>query len=440
MSKPTRVIICGAAGRDFHNFNTVYRDDPAFHVIAFTATQIPGIDRRQYPPILAGSLYPEGIPIVAETELEQLLHTHDVDEVVFAYSDVDYQQLMALGNRALACGASFTLLGPKATMLKAAVPVIAVCAVRTGCGKSQISRYLTAQLRERGLRTAAIRHPMPYGALDKQIAQRFATMADINAARCTLEEREEYEPHLASGGVVFAGVDYAQIIQRAEQEADIIVWDGGNNDFSFLQPDFTIVVADALRPLQLDSHYPGAAVLKTADLVVVNKIHAASAAQRADINSRLDELLPSTPRIEAASPVTLDDVDAVRGRRVLVVEDGPTITHGGMPHGAGLHAAAALDAEIVDPREHALPEIEAVFDQYPHMGPVLPALGYDPAALELLQRTINATEADVVVAGTPIDLARAIELDKPVVRAHYAYQDAGDPGLMSHVDAFLNQR
>ncbi len=436
---PNRLIICGAAGRDFHNFNTVYRDDPASEVVAFTATQIPGIDDRRYPPRLAGARYPDGIPIVAEAELDALIRERGVDEVVFAYSDVDYAQLMDIGNRALAAGASFKLLGPKATMLEAGVPVIAVCAVRTGCGKSQISRYLTTELKQRGRRTAAIRHPMPYGKLERQIAQRFAATTDLDAADCTLEEREEYEPHIAAGGLVYAGVDYAEIVALARQEADLIVWDGGNNDFPFLRPDLLIVVVDALRPEQLDTHYPGAAVLRSADLVVINKVHAATAEQRKTVHTGLDRLLPGTPRIEAASPVTLDAPERVQGARVLIVEDGPTISHGGMPHGAGLQAVAALPGvRIVDPRLSAPPEIADIYARYPHIGPVLPAMGYDARALKLLRETIEAADADVVVAGTPIDLARAVALDKPVVRARYAYADAGSPGLMEHVDAFLD--
>jgi predicted GTPase len=436
-----RIVICGAAGRDFHNFNVVFRADTASDVVAFTATQIPGIDERRYPPSLAGPLYPDGIPIVPEDTLDALCLREKVNEVVFAYSDVDNGHVMGIATRALAAGADFTLLGPRATMLEARIPVIAVCAVRTGCGKSQISRYLSAHLARRGLRPAAIRHPMPYGDLARQAVQRFATVEDLDAADCTLEEREEYEPHIAAGGFVFAGVDYAAILERAEQEADIIVWDGGNNDFSFIRPDFSIAVADALRPRQLDTHYPGAAVLKMADLVIVNKVHAATDSQRQEMVAELDRVVPDKPRVYATSPVTLDHPDLLRGARVLVVEDGPTITHGGMPYGAGYHAIASVDvAEIVDPREFAAPEIRAVYARYPHIGPVLPAMGYGSEELAELRATIEAARPDAVVAGTPIDLARALHTGVPVVRAHYRYQDAGDPGLLHFIDGFLDAR
>jgi len=436
---PRRVVICGAAGRDFHNFNVLYRDDPAVEVVAFTATQIPGIDQRRYPPVLAGERYPNGIPIVPEAELESLLDGPGAAEVMFAYSDVTHAQVMKLGCRALATGADFRLGGPDQTMLRSRLPVIAVCAVRTGCGKSQVSRHLVAELARRGRRCAAVRHPMPYGDLSRQIVQRFASRDDLTQAGCTLEEREEYEPHIANGGVVFAGVDYGRILAAAEAEADLVVWDGGNNDFAFFRPDLCIVVVDALRPEQLDTHYPGAAVLRTADLVIVNKVGAATAGQLATIRTGLDTLVPGVPRVEATSPVTLDAPDLVAGRRVLVVEDGPTITHGGMPHGAGYLAATELGATIVNPRTAAAPGIAAVYERYPHIGPVLPAMGYGPAELEALRQTIDAADIDVVVAGTPIDLARAVELTVPVVRARYAYADAGSPGLMAHVDAFLER-
>jgi len=434
-----RVVICGAAGRDFHNFNVLFRNDPAVEVVAFTAAQIPGVDRRRYPPELAGDRYPDGIPIVPESELESLLAGSAIDEVQFAYSDVTHAEVMAVGCRALAGGADFGFAGPDHTMLDSHLPVISVCAVRTGCGKSQVSRHLVAELGRRGYRCAAVRHPMPYGDLAAQAVQRFACVEDLSRARCTLEEREEYEPHIANGGVVFAGVDYRRILDAAEAEADIIVWDGGNNDFSFFRPDLSIVLVDALRPGQLDTHYPGTAVLKMADLVVVNKVGAASAAQLATIRGGLDARLPGVPRVEAVSPVTLDDEDAVRGARVLIVEDGPTITHGGMPHGAGYEAVRGLsDVTIVDPRTSAAPDIRAVYARFPHIGPVLPAMGYGEAELAALRQTIDAAGVDVVVAGTPIDLARAADLRVPVVRARYAYSDAdSSAGLMSHVDDCL---
>lgn len=433
-----RVLILGAAGRDFHDFNVVFRDDPAVTVVAFTATQIPGIDRRRYPPTLAGRYYPGGIPIVPEEELESLIREHAIDEVIFAYSDVDHAHVMRTASRVLAAGADFSLLGPDTTMLHAAVPVIAICAVRTGCGKSQIARHLCAHLNGRGIATAVIRHPMPYGNLARQAVQRFAVLADLDAADCTLEEREEYEPHIAAGGVVFAGADYAAVLRAAEQEAALILWDGGNNDFSFVRPDLTLVVVDALRPDQLDTHYPGAAVLRTADLVVVNKLDSATDGQRRTVEAELDRLLPEVERIHADSPVTLDDPDALTDARVLVVEDGPTITHGGMPTGAGYQAVRQLPvAEIVDPRPFAAPSLRAVFDRYPHIGPVLPAMGYSQAELAALRATVAASGADVVVAGTPIDLARALGLAVPVVRARYRYQDRDTPRLAERVDALL---
>jgi predicted GTPase len=435
-----RVVICGAAGRDFHNFNVHFRDDPSAQVVAFTATQIPGIDGRRYPPELSGALYPDGIPIVAETKLEEVCAKESVDQVVFAYSDVDYVHVMRLASRILAAGADFTLMGPRSTMLVSRIPVIAICAVRTGCGKSQIARYLSAELTKRGYQTAALRHPMPYGVLTKQAVQRFDSMADLDKANCTLEEREEYEPHIENGGVVFAGIDYAAILASAEAEAQVILWDGGNNDFSFIRAGFNIAVVDALRPRQLDTHYPGAAVLRMADLVVVNKVHAATSAQLSAVNVELDRLVPDKPRIMAASPVTIDNPEALKGARVLIVEDGPTITHGGMPHGAGYQAVRDLGVkEIVDPRRSAVSEIVRMFEKFPHIGPVLPAMGYDDEQLAALTATIDAANVDVVVAGTPIDFARAVDVSVPVVRARYAYQDAGEPGLMSYVDEFLSK-
>ena len=437
--KRTRVVILGAAGRDFHNFNVVYRDDPASEVVAFTATQIPGISGRRYPASLAGPHYPAGIPIVDESELEALGRREHVDQVVFAYSDVAHQHVMQLASRALACGADFVLLGPHRTMLPAKIPVIAVCAVRTGCGKSQIARWLGRHLRSvRGCRVAVLRHPMPYGDLERERTQRFTSRADLDAARCTTEEREEYEPHLAAGNLVFAGVDYAAIVAAAQQEADVIVWDGGNNDFPFVRPDLLITVVDALRPDQVTGFHPGEAVARMADVIVVNKVDVASAAQVAQAVAAAQAVNPRAPVVRAASPVHLDDPGAVRGRRVLVVEDAPTITHGGMPHGAGYVAArAAVAAAIVDPRPFAAAAIRDVFTRYPHIGPVLPAAGYGAAQLEALRETINAATAEVVVAATPIDLGALIQIDKPVVRARYEYADAGEPTLGTIVDEFL---
>ena len=435
---PTRIVILGAAGRDFHDFNLVYRDDPGVHVVAFTQAQIPRLSDRRYPASLAGPRYPGGIPIEDEADLEVICRRGRVDRVVFAYSDVSHAAVMHLASRALAAGADFALLGPRRTMLPARVPVIAISAIRTGCGKSQTARWLGRRLRERGRRVAVLRHPMPYGDLERQRVQRFARAADLDAARCTAEEREEYEPHLAAGNLVFAGVDYAAIVEQAEREADLIVWDGGNNDFPFLRPDLHIVMADALRPGQADGYHPGEAVLRMADVVVVNKVDAASAANVQAVIDEVRAINRRAPIVRAASPVRLDDPAAVRGRRVLVVEDGPTLTHGGMPYGAGYVAATqAGAAAVVDPRASAAPGVQEIFTRYPHIGPVLPAVGYDGEQLQALRETINRAAADVVVAATPLDLAALIALEKPVVRARYEFADAGEPTLASLIDAFL---
>jgi len=436
-----RVLIMGAAGRDFHNFNTAYRTDPGSEVVAFTAAQIPGISGRRYPPSLAGPLYPEGIPVLEEARLDSLCRDLNVDEVVFSYSDIPHETVMHAASRVLAAGADFRLLGPDATMIEAGVPVIAVCAVRTGCGKSQTTRHLSHLLRARGLKAAVLRHPMPYGDLERQRCQRFASLADIDAADCTIEEREEYEPHIEEGNVVFAGVDYADIAATAAKESDVILWDGGNNDFPMLRPDLLVVLADALRPGQATSHHPGEAVLRMADIVVVNKVDAAPPEQVEAVVAEVRAVAADRPVVRAASPVLLDDPAAVDGRRVLIVEDGPTVTHGGMAHGAGFVAASARPGvTIVDPRVFATPDLQDVFARFPHIGPVLPAMGYSAAQRESLRATIEAVPADVVVAGTPIDLGRIVEATKPVVRARYAYADAGEPRLADLVNGFLDAR
>ncbi len=432
-----RILILGAAGRDFHDFNVLWRDDPSATVVAFTAAQIPHVDERRYPAALAGPRYPQGIPIRPERELEALIAAERVDQVAFAYSDVSHAQVMALAARCQAAGAAFLLPGPAATMLRSRLPVIAVCAVRTGCGKSPVSRWLGRELRARGRRVAVIRHPMPYGDLERQRVQRFATAADLEAAACTAEEREEYEPHLEAGNRVFAGVDTAAVLAAAEREADVVVWDGGNNDFPFVRPDLQIVLVDAWRPEQATGWFPGEAVLRSADLVVVNKVDTApaeSAARAAEAAARVN---PRAPLIRGRCEVALDDAAAVRGRRVLVVEDGPTLTHGGMAFGAGLIAARAAGAEVVDPRPFAPAELAATLARYPALGPVLPALGYGAQDLALLARTIDATPADVVVAGTPLDLARLTGCGKPVVRARYAFSEDRPGELAAHLDAFL---
>ncbi len=408
MAEPRRVVIMGAAGRDFHNFNVVYRDDPSVHVVAFTAAQIPGIAGRRYPVGIAGPRYPDGIAIEPEADLERICARERVDEVVFAYSDTRHEDVMHAASRALAAGADFTLLGPERTQLRAALPVIAICATRTGCGKSQTARWLTAHLALQGVRAAVIRHPMPYGDLEQQRAQAFRSRADLDAADCTVEEREEYEPHIAAGHAVFAGVDYARVLGLAERNADIIVWDGGNNDFPFIRPDLHLVLTDALRPLDAARYHPGEATLRMADVVIVAKVNAASSEQVAQAEAEARRLNPRAQIVRAASPIRLADPAAVRGKRVLVVDDGPTLTHGGMAYGAGYVAAVdAGAAEIVDPRPYAAPSIAAALERFPHVTRVLPALGYgDDAQLEALRRSIDATPADVVVSGTPIDLAR----------------------------------
>lgn len=440
-ARPTkRTVIMGAAGRDFHNFNVAYRDDPLTQVVAFTAAQIPEIAGRRYPPSLAGTHYPDGIPIVAEMQLETLCREQHVDQVVFAYSDIRHADLMHKASIVLAAGADFVMLGPKRTMLAAKVPVIAVTAVRTGCGKSQTARWLSQILKERGLRVAAIRHPMPYGDLEKQGVQRFVTLADLDAADCTIEEREEYEPHINIGNIVYAGVDYAAIIAQAEAEADVILWDGGNNDFSFIRPDLNIVLVDPLRPGHETTHHPGEAVLRMADIVLVAKVNSASDADIQTVTDNAQRINPRAVVVRGASPVFLNDPQAVRGKRVLVIEDGPTVTHGGMAYGAGYVAATeAQAAAIVDPRSVAAQEIARVYAQYPHIGAVLPALGYYPSQLEALQETINAVDADVVVDASPCDLRTLIDIDNPVVQVTYEFAQVGEPKLSDMIEAFIKE-
>jgi predicted GTPase len=441
-TKPAnRVLIMGAAGRDFHNFNMVYRDDAASRVIAFTATQIPDIAGRRYPASLAGALYPDGIPIVDEAELDTLCRDQRIDQVVFAYSDVSHARVMHKASVALAAGSDFLLLGPRRTMLSASVPVIAICAARTGCGKSQTARWLSRQLKQQGLRVAVIRHPMPYGDLERQAAQRFATREDLDDAACTIEEREEYEPHLALGNVVYAGVDYAAIVSRAEAEADIILWDGGNNDFPFIRPDLHIVLVDPLRAGHETSHHPGEAVLRMADIILVTKANSASDVDIQRVTETARHINPAATITRGASPVHLERPERVRGKRVLVVEDGPSITHGGMPYGAGYVAATqAQAADIIDPRGVAVDEIAALYARYPHIGSVLPAVGYHASQLAALRDTINAADVDVIVSGTPCDLAALIEIDKPVVRARYEFAEMGEPKLGKLVERFLRQQ
>jgi len=432
--KRTRVVIAGAAGRDFHNFNRVYRDNPQAEVVAFTAAQIPGIEHRRYPAELAGPLYPHGIPIVPERELESLRP----GRVVFAYSDVRHEEVMHLASRALAAGADFELLGPERTMLDASLPVIAISAVRTGSGKSTVARWLTRLLRARGLRVAVVRHPMPYGDLLAQAVQRFACRDDLERARCSVEEREEYEPHLEAGATVHAGVDYEKVLARAGAEAEILVWDGGNNDFPFVRPSLHIVLCDALRPEHGATYHPGEACLRMADVIVVTKTDVAPPEMTDAAVALARRTNPRARILRSRFPVRLDDAEAVRGRRALIVEDGPSTTHGGMAYGAGFVAARAAGAQPVDPRPWAPPEIAEVYARFPHIGPVLPAMGYSAEQLRALRATVEAVQADVVVSGTPIDLAALLQVAKPVLRARYEFEEADRPGLEAEIDAFLS--
>ena len=434
------IVIMGAGGRDFHDFNVRYRHDPEVEVVAFTASQIPGIADRRYPPSLAGPNHPSGIPIVAESELSRVITDHDVDEVVLAYSDLSHVEVMHKASIALASGADFRLLGPERTMIDATKPVVAVCAVRTGCGKSPTSRWIGRLLAERGTRVALVRHPMPYGDLAEIGVQRFATLDDIDAARPTIEEREEYEPAVRAGMVVFAGVDYEEILRAAEGEADVIVWDGGNNDAPFYRPDLLITVVDPLRPGDELTHHPGEVNLRMADVVVVNKIDTASAEDIGTVLASIESVNPAATVVRAASPVTLTAGPSLVGRRVLVVEDGPTITHGGMAYGAGLVAALEAGAlEVIDPRPFAVGSIHTTFDRYPHIGPVLPAMGYGAEQLAELAETINRADCDVVVTGTPADLGRLVDVARPIRHATYDYVEIGEPSLSGILTPMVEQ-
>ena len=433
MHEPQRVVIAGAAGRDFHNFNVYFRDNDNFQVVAFTATQIPDIEGRRYPPELAGPLYPQGIPIVAEQDLEALINEHRVDDVVFSYSDVSHEAVMHLASRALAAGAGFRLLGPDQTMLSSSKPLVAVCAVRTGSGKSQTSRRVLDVLQnDLGYEhVVAVRHPMPYGDLAAQAVQRFATLDDLDTHNCTIEEREEYEPYIERNAVIYAGVDYEAILRQAEAEADIIIWDGGNNDLPFYRPDLHLVVADPHRPGHETSYHPGEANLRMADIVVLNKVDTATHEDVVAVQDNVRRLNPGAVIIKAASPIFVDDPAAVRGKRVLVVEDGPTLTHGEMAYGAGVIAADYFGAaEIIDPRPYAVRSIAGTYEAYPSTGPVLPAMGYGDAQLADLTETIDNTPADLVLVATPIDLARIIDIQKPSQRVRYELQEIGRPNLI----------
>jgi predicted GTPase len=426
-----RVVIAGAAGRDFHNFNLVYRGRDDVEVVAFTATQIPNIDGRVYPAALAGEQYPDGIPIVAEDELEAVIVEHEAEEVVFSYSDVTHEHVMHIGSRALAAGAAFQLLSPRETMLTSAKPVVAVCAVRTGSGKSQTTRYVAGLLRTAGKRVAVLRHPMPYGDLSKQVVQRFASYEDLDAADCTIEEREEYEPHLNEGNLVFAGIDYAAILDAAEQEADVILWDGGNNDTPFVKPDLHLVVVDPHRPGHELRYHPGETNLRMADVCVVNKVDSAPPEGVEAVLASIREHNPLARVVLAASPFQVDgDAGEIAGKRVLAIEDGPTLTHGEMTYGAAVLAAKEHGAaSLVDPRPFAVGSIAETFATYPHVGALLPAMGYGREQMQELRETIARSDAELVLIGTPIDLRRLIELDKPALRVTYRLQELEQPGL-----------
>jgi predicted GTPase len=434
-----KIVIMGAGGRDFHNFNVVFRDDIDTTVVAFTAAQIPGIADRTYPASLAGPRYADGIPIVAEERLSEVVARYGVDEVVFAYSDVSHTEVMHRASVALAAGADFTLLGPKATMVRSARPVVAVCATRTGAGKSQTSRRVGRLLMDAGYQVALVRHPMPYGDLEAMRVQRFASLADIDAAHPTIEEREEYEEPVRQGMVMYAGVDYEAILRRAEAEADVVIWDGGNNDFAFIAPDLLITVTDPMRPGHEVSYHPGEVNLRMADVIVVNKVDSAPPPAVAAVVAVVSETNPAATIVKAASPVTLEPGPPLTGQRVLGVEDGPTLTHGGMPLGAGTIAARQAGArELIDPRPYAVGSVAETLDRYPHIGALLPAMGYGKAQMEELEATIAATPCDVVVTGTPIDLRNVLDVAVPLRHATYEFRDAGSPTLADALQPLLD--
>ncbi|MBN2090995.1 GTPase [candidate division KSB1 bacterium] len=425
-----RVIIMGAAGRDFHNFNIYFRENENYQVVAFTATQIPDIDGRKYPAVLAGKLYPDGIPIHGEEKLIELIQSQKIDEVYFSYSDVTHEYVMHQASKVMSAGANFVLLGTKSTMLKSKVPVIAICAVRTGCGKSQTTRRVSQILKDMGKKVVAIRHPMPYGDISKQAVQRFAALSDLDLHDCTIEEREEYEPHIMMGNVIYAGVDYASILAQAEKEADVILWDGGNNDFSFIQPDLLITVVDPLRPGHELAYHPGETNARMAHVVVINKEEVASLKDIETVRANIKKINPKVLIVDAASPLSVDDAEHIAHKSVIVVEDGPTLTHGEMKYGAGIVAAEKYGAkEIIDPRPWVTGKIKETFEKYPGIGSLLPAMGYSPQQIKDLEDTINSIPADSVIVATPIDLTRLVKMNKPSVRVRYELQEIGHPTL-----------
>jgi len=431
--EPLRVLILGAGGRDFHNFNTFFRGRPSYHVVAFTATQIPFIANRTYPPELAGTQYPEGIPIYPEEELSQLLSEHPIDQVVFSYSDVSHRELMDKASLVLSRGPDFVLLGPRETMIESQVPVISVCAVRTGCGKSVITRKVASLLRKRGIRVSVIRHPMAYCGFKP--VSRFSTMADLDKETCTIEEREEFEPLVGMGITVFAGVDYAEVLREAEKESQVVIWDGGNNDFPFIRPDLEIVLLDALRPGHEKLYYPGEVNLRRADLLIITKVNEGTEESLKQIRQNISSMNPGADVLEAPSVTQTDDPGKVTGKRALVIEDGPTITHGGMPDGAGAAATRKLAGELIDPRPFAYGSLSGVYETYPHIGRVLPAMGYSERQVRDLEETIRRSKAEVVVIATPTDLRRKIMIDPPTVRVLYDF----DVDLGPVVDRFVKK-
>ncbi|MEJ2052741.1 MAG: cyclic 2,3-diphosphoglycerate synthase [Calditrichaceae bacterium] len=433
-----KVLIMGAAGRDFHNFNTFFRDNESYQVIAFTATQIPDIDGRKYPPELSGKLYPDGIAIHPESELVNLIRQNEIDDVFFSYSDVPYDYVMTRSAIVNAAGANFTMLGSNATQLKSSKPVVGVCAVRTGCGKSQTTRRVVNILKEAGKKVVSVRHPMPYGNLVEQKVQRFAELSDLDKYNCTIEEREEYEPHITAGSVIYAGVDYEAILREAEQEADIILWDGGNNDLPFFKTDLLITLVDPLRPGDEIYYYPGEANLRAADVVLINKIDSADAENILLVRENIHDVNPDAIVIDGASPIFVDDYDQIKGKRVLVVEDGPTLTHGEMTFGAGVVAAEKFGAaEIVDPRPFTVGTISDTFKKYNGIGSLLPAMGYGKKQIKDLEATINKTDCDLVIIGTPIDLRKLVNINKPALRVTYELQEIGKPDLTDVLKKFF---
>jgi predicted GTPase len=434
-----KVLILGAAGRDFHNFNTFFRNNPEYEVVCFTAAQIPGISGRRYPPSLAGPLYPKGIPIYDEKELPSIIKKSSIDLVVFAYSDVSHEYVMHKASLVLSCGADFMLLGPKSTQLKSSKPVIAVCAVRTGAGKSQTSRKIVSILRKRGLKTVVIRHPMPYGDLEKEAVQRFASYEDLDRQKCTIEEREEYEPHLENGAIVYAGVDYEKILRQAEQEAQIIVWDGGNNDFSFIKPDLAITVLDPHRAGHELKYHPGEANFLLADVLIINKIDTAKPENIKAIEDNIRIYNPKATVIKAKSSLIVDKPELMRNKTALVIEDGPTLTHGGMSFGAGTVAANQYGAKMVPAEDHATGSIKEVYKKFPHLHTILPAMGYSPKQIKELEQTINRAKCDIVIDGSPVNLSRIIKSNKPIVNVGYYLDEIGKPNLDTVLSDFLKK-